>query len=228
VNKSDLQQQLESRLGYQFKDPALLRRALTHRSFGIPNNERLEFLGDSILGAIIGHYLFNTFPQASEGQLTRLRASLVKGDTLAKVARELDLGHTLIMGEGELKTGGSDRDSILADAVESLIGSIYLEADIDVCTRVVLSWFESRLSRLKPDKPLKDAKTELQEWLQSKGMPLPEYVIEKMAGQAHNQEITVSCSVQGMSQPFIATARNKKLAEKQAAAQALGALIGES
>ena len=218
--------QLQSRLGYEFNDAKLLKRALTHRSFGSPNNERLEFLGDSVLGAVIGHCLFAKFPNIAEGQLTRLRASLVKGDTLAQVAGELDIGPSLIMGEGEVKSGGRERESILADAVESLIGAVYLESGFDACAQVVLPWFESRLANIEIDKPLKDPKTELQELLQARGESLPEYTIAKVEGQAHNQMITVSAQVAGIDSPIVATAKNRKKAEKKAAAQAIKIIKG--
>ncbi len=221
-------QSLQTRLGYQFSDAQLFKRALTHRSFGSPNNERLEFLGDSILGAVIGHRLFAKFPNIAEGQLTRLRASLVKGDTLAQVARELDIGPILIMGEGEVKSGGRQRDSILADAVESLIGAIYLEVGFEACAKVVLPWFESRLDDIEVDKPLKDPKTQLQELLQARGADLPQYDIVKVDGQAHNQTITVSCQVSGITSPVTATAKNRKQAEKQAAAQAIKMIRGQN
>lgn len=221
MRKNSLLQQFQARIGYQFSDSRLLKRALTHRSFGSPNNERLEFLGDSILGAIIGHYLFDTYPKAAEGQLTRLRSSLVRGDTLAEVARELDIGDHLIMGEGELKSGGRDRDSLLADAVESIIGAVYLEAGFEACQEFVLRCYQSRLAAIAIDKPLKDPKTELQEMLQAMGKALPEYAIIDTEGKAHNQLITISCVVPGISEPFVAKAKNRKQAEKLAAANAI-------
>ncbi len=220
INKA-LLEQLQNRLGYTFSDPHLLRRALTHRSFGQSNNERLEFLGDSILGAVIGHYLYCTFPEAPEGQLTRLRAALVKGETLAQVAREFNFSDCLVLGEGELKSGGSNRDSILADSLESVIGAIYLEKGFNFCSELVLKWFHSRLAGLEVDKPLKDTKTQLQEYLQGQGKPLPLYAIEKVEGQAHEQMITISCQINHRCQPFIATARSRKQAEKLAAGEAI-------
>lgn len=224
MTKSSLLRDLEVRLDYEFRDNRLLQRALTHRSFGSPNNERLEFLGDSVLGAIIGHCLFDTYPEATEGQLTRIRASLVKGDTLAEVGRELDIGPCLILGSGEAKSGGRERDSLLADAVESLIGGIYLESGFTVCQGVVLRWFASRLSQLEIDKPLKDSKTQLQEMLQAQGLPLPVYTILDTEGQSHNQKITVSCTVEGVKEPFVATGKSRKQAEKLAAAAAINML----
>lgn len=228
MKKNNLLSQFQQRIDYQFVEKKLLKRALTHRSFGTPNNERLEFLGDSILGAIIGHYLFEAYPKAAEGQLTRLRSSLVRGDTLAEVARELEIGELLIMGEGELKSGGRDRDSLLADAVESIIGAVYLEAGFAVCQRFVLRCYQSRLAAIVIDKPLKDPKTELQEMLQAKGKALPEYTIIDTEGKSHNQLITVSCVIAGVSEPFVATAKNRKQAEKLAAASAITTLRDKS
>lgn len=219
--------EFQTQLGYHFNDSNLLKRALTHRSFGSPNNERLEFLGDSILGAIIGHYLFETYPAAAEGQLTRLRSSLVRGDTLAEIGRELNVGDYLIMGEGELKSGGRDRNSLLADAVESLIGGVYLESGFDVCKKVVLACYKSRLAAIVIDKPLKDAKTELQELLQAQGASLPEYSITSTEGQVHQQKITVSCRIEGYPKPFMAVGKSRKQAEKLAAASAIKVLRGE-
>ena len=218
--------QLQTRLGYSFNDSKLLRRALTHRSFGATNNERLEFLGDSVLGVIVGEALFHKFPEASEGQLTRLRSALVKGETLAKIARELELGACLVLGEGELKSGGDKRDSILADAVESIIGAIYLEQGLPEATRVVLAWLSSRIDKLELAKPLKDTKTQLQEFLQAQGKPLPEYTIVEVQGQAHDQVITVSCRVTGVADAITASARSRKQAEKLAAENALQKLQG--
>ncbi|WP_317929365.1 ribonuclease III [Halioxenophilus sp. WMMB6] len=216
---------LQTRLGYQFQDVGLLKRALTHRSFSADHNERLEFLGDSILGVVVGYHLFSKFPEASEGQLTRLRASLVKGETLAELARELDISSCLILGEGEVRSGGKERESILADALESVIGAIFLDADLSACTSTVLGWLQARLAKLELTKPLKDAKTQLQEYLQSLGKPLPSYTIEELQGQAHNQVITVSCRISDTGQVFLATARSRKQAEKMAAAQALETLM---
>ena len=166
---------LASRLGYDFTDQSLFVQALTHRSAGAGNNERLEFLGDAVLSVIIAQWLFERFPSASEGELTRLRSSLVKGSTLARIARELDLGACLQLGGGELKSGGHRRESILSDALEAIIGAIYVESGLDACRERVLDWFGDRLGAIVLGSDEKDAKTRLQEYLQSRGHPLPVY-----------------------------------------------------
>ncbi|WP_434064649.1 ribonuclease III [Sessilibacter corallicola] len=227
VNNPILLERLQKRLGYTFQNSSILQQALTHRSFGANNNERLEFLGDSLLGMFIGERLYEKFTNATEGELTRIRSSLVKGETLAQIAREFELGDCLIMGEGELKSGGFRRDSILADAVESIIAGIYLESGFETSRKVVLNWFGSRLDSLELAQTGKDPKTQLQEYLQACGAPLPKYGIETLEGEAHNQVITVSCEIQGFSQPFTASAKNKKQAEKKAAQLALNAIKAE-
>lgn len=224
VNNPILLERLQTRLRYKFKHLSTLEQALTHRSFGANNNERLEFLGDSLLGMFVGERLYEKFPNATEGELTRIRSSLVKGETLAEIAREFDLGECLIMGEGELKSGGFRRDSILADAVESIIAGVYLESGFEVCRDVVLNWFSSRLDGLELAQTGKDPKTQLQEFLQAAGAPLPKYDIQSLDGEAHNQIITVSCGINGFQTPFVASAKNKKQAEKKAAQLALNAL----
>ena len=216
---------LAERLGYAFRDSKLLRQALTHRSAGQPNNERLEFLGDAVLDLIIGEELFLRFPQASEGELTRLRASLVKGKTLSRLAHELNLGEFLQLGAGEKKSGGSRRESILADVVEAILGAIYLEADIDVCRQRVRCWFEQRLTAVTLEVDEKDAKTRLQELLQAQGRPLPVYEVTGTEGEPHNQTLTVACLVEGVDSPFVASATSRKRAEKKAAQLALGYLL---
>ena len=160
-------------LPYRFRDPALAQLALTHRSIGKPNNERLEFLGDALLGAIIAEMLYEVHPKASEGELSRLRAQLVNGQALAVLARELELGDELKLGPGELKSGGFRRDSILADAFEALVAAVYLDGGFDACRDVIRGWFGERIAALR--RSSKDAKTRLQEWLQAGGWPLPDY-----------------------------------------------------
>lgn len=218
---------LSARLGYEFRDAGLLRRALTHRSAGPLNNERLEFLGDAVLDLVIAEELYRRFPSASEGELTRLRALLVKGKTLSKVAHELDVGCCLFLGGGELKTGGQHRDSILADAVEAILGAIYLESGIDSCRSRIHDWYRDRLDALSVHTEEKDAKTRLQEYLQYLGKPLPVYTVIGTEGQPHDQTLTVSCVVQGLSEPVVARASNRKQAEKRAAQLALNMLQGE-
>lgn len=220
VNKIALSR-LQSKLSYEFKDPGLFTLALSHRSVGAHNNERLEFLGDSILNFIIARALFDQFSSAREGQLSRLRAQLVKGETLAELAREFDLGPCLLLGEGEMKSGGQRRDSILADAVEALIGAIYIDSDFDTCCRCVLHWYRDRLAQLSLASPAKDAKTRLQEYLQSRREPLPDYQVVNIEGEAHAQSFTVECRVSLLNKPEVATATSRRVAEKQAAALVL-------
>lgn len=214
-------QQLQNRLGYEFKTPALLRQALTHRSHGAHNNERLEFLGDSILNLVIGDALFTRFSDVREGQLSRLRSQLVKGETLAEIAREFQLGECLILGEGEMKSGGHGRDSILADSVEALIGAIYTETDFDTCRQHVLSWFAPRLASLTVDTSGKDPKSRLQEHLQSLRKPLPEYEVVEAAGESHAQIFTIECRVVLLKQAVRAQATSRREAEKMAATEIL-------
>lgn len=213
--------QLQNRLGYEFKAPTLLQLALTHRSHGAHNNERLEFLGDSILNLVIGDALFKRFSDVREGQLSRLRSQLVKGETLAEIAREFQLGECLILGEGEMKSGGHGRDSILADSVEALIGAIYTETDFDTCRKHVLSWFAKRLDALTVDTSAKDPKSRLQEYLQSLRKPLPEYEVVEAEGESHAQVFTVECRVVLLKQAVRAQATNRRDAEKIAATEIL-------
>lgn len=218
----DALETLQDRLGYRFDDRALLEQALTHRSANRRvNNERLEFLGDAHLGQVISNYLFRNFPEASEGQLTRMRAMLVRGQTLADVARELAVGDHLVLGGGEMKSGGSRRDSILADALEALIGAMVLDGGEQTCKSVVLQWFESRLAEMSPAAVRKDAKTRLQEWLQGRQHPLPEYEVLEIRGQAPNQEFDVVCRLTTLAAEFQATAASRRKAEQGAAGAAL-------
>ena len=204
-------------LGYQFCNPQLFIQALTHRSADPRHNERLEFLGDSLLGVFIAEYLYKTFPKAKEGQLSRLRSQLVKGETLAEIAKEFDLGESVILGEGELKSGGHRRGSILADCIEALIGAIYLDSNFDTCRQAVLPWFASRLDSIVIEKVSKDPKSELQELLQSKGEPLPEYDVISVEGKSHEQTFTVSCKVALLKDSKVVSASSRKQAEKLAA-----------
>ncbi|PUA30538.1 MAG: ribonuclease III [Cellvibrio sp. 79] len=210
-------QRLEERLGYQFENQRQLQLALTHRSHGATNNERLEFLGDSILNFIIGEVLFSRFPEAREGQLSRLRSQLVKGETLAELAREFEMGDCLILGEGELKSGGRGRDSILADSVEAIIGAIYCERGLDVCRERVLNWFATRIAAISIDTSAKDAKSRLQEYLQAQRQPLPEYAVINVGGEGHAQVFTIECRVVIAKKPTQAIASSRREAEKQSA-----------
>ena len=214
-------QRLQERLGYQFSNQKLLQLALTHRSHGATNNERLEFLGDSILNFVIGEALFSRFVDVREGQLSRLRSQLVKGETLAEIAREFELGECLILGEGEMKSGGNSRDSILADSVEALIGAIFTETDFETCRSHVLRWYDSRLAELTINTTAKDAKSRLQEHLQSLRMPLPDYQVVEAAGESHAQIFTIECRVALLKQAVRAQASNRRDAEKLAASEIL-------
>lgn len=213
---------LMGRLGYTFSDEALLSLALTHRSVSRNrNNERLEFLGDAQLGQIISVALFERFPEAAEGQLTRMRASLVRGKTLAEVARELDLGDYLRLGGGELKSGGFRRDSILADALEAIIGAMLVDGGQARCREVVLSLFAERLSNITPQNAEKDPKTRLQEWLQARRFELPVYQMLHVEGLAPKQVFDVACELDLVEQTFRAKGASRRKAEQEAAAQAL-------
>lgn len=213
-------------LGYQFNDENKLKLALTHRSVsGNHNNERLEFLGDAILGMIIAEYLYQRFPQEKEGRLTRLRATLVKQESLAELGRNLKLGDYLSLGAGELKSGGFRRDSILADTVEALLGAIYLDSQsVDACRRCLLSWYGSRLEQVSTEPSLKDPKSRLQEYLQSHHLPLPVYSVLSVFGEDHNQTFKVQCHVDH-SPPVQGSGNSRRYAE-QAAATALLRQLG--
>lgn len=221
MSKVDPYLPLYRRLNYTFAEPANLTLALTHRSADKLHNERLEFLGDAILGMVIGKVLYLRFPSQPEGKLTRMRSSLVKGDTLAEVAREFELGDLLLLGPGELKSGGFRRDSILADAVEAIIGALYLEAGMDKCEALVLEWFAPRINALDPDAVSKDDKTRLQEYLQGKKLPLPLYQVTDVKGKSHDQTFYVECSVEGLKQTVLGRGNSRRRAEQQAAKKVL-------
>ena len=216
---------LQKQLGYQFAQPQLCLQALTHRSVSSKTNyERLEFMGDALLGVIIACYLYERFPSEDEGRLTRLRSTLVRQDSLAAIAKDLKLGEHLILGSGEMKSGGHRRESILADAVEALIGAIYLDsADINIVRDVVLKWYEPYLDTLEPKDTLKDPKTRLQELLQGKHLPLPEYTLTATQGEAHNQTFTVQCRVEGAPNT-VGLGHSRRYAEQSAASQLLAIL----
>lgn len=213
-------------LDHDFTDPALLVRALTHRSFGTPHYERLEFLGDAILNFTVAEAVYQARPRASEGDLTRLRSRLVRDRTLAEIARELDLGRHLLLGSGELKSGGHLRDSILADAVEAVIGAVYLDAGIEAARRVVNGLLAERIRDLPEAEDLKDPKTRLQEFLQARGLPLPDYQLDAESGADHERVFTVACRVDGLDTPITARARSMRRAEQAAARKVLEALTG--
>jgi ribonuclease-3 len=205
------------RLGLTFKNPQLFTTALTHRSASSNNNERLEFLGDSILGFVIAHKLYELFPSASEGVLSRLRASLVNQGFLADLARKHQLGDYLLLGSGELKSGGFRRDSILSDAFEAIIGALYSDQGMDACQQWILQLFEEKLKDLSLDNWQKDPKTQLQELMQSKKMDLPDYTLLTMSGLAHEQTFKVKCTTTLISESCIGTGNSRKKAEQSAA-----------
>ncbi len=212
---------LQRRLGYQFLDVTLLNLALTHRSASGTHNERLEFLGDSILSLVIADDLYHRFPGVDEGDMSRMRATLVRGHTLAELGREFALGDVLQLGPGELKSGGFRRDSILADAVEAIIGAIYLDQGIEFARKIVLFWYKERLEQIQPGNNQKDPKTRLQEFLQGRRKPLPAYNVTKVHGEAHNQQFTVECDVAGLDGPVLGKGSSRRKAEQAAAELAL-------
>lgn len=212
---------LQASIGYRFSDEALIEQALTHRSVGSRNNERLEFLGDGALNFIIASELFSRFPELEEGDLSRLRAELVNKRTLAHVARDLKLGDRLNLGPGELKSGGFRRDSILADALEAVIGAIFLDAGFEVTNEVVLRLFHRRIEDMPPVEQLKDPKTRLQEFLQAHQRELPDYQLIKTSGADHKRQFRVSCQVQGLAECVVGEGRSRRKAEQRAAAAAL-------
>ena len=216
--------ELGHRLTYTFRRPELLDQALTHRSKGATNYERLEFLGDSILGFAISSELYNRYPDLYEGELTRLRASLVNKNTLATLARNLGLGNYLRLGEGELKSGGYDRDSILADALEALFGAVCKDSSVEEATRVILHLFHERLDNLDPHSIPKDPKTQLQEYLQKHSLPTPIYLVREVTGEAHNQNFVVECRVSGLDNPVLGQGSNRRHAEQEAAGRVLDLL----
>ena len=212
---------LQRKLGYQFNSSELMTLALTHRSANGTHNERLEFLGDSILSFVVADDLYHRFPFVDEGDMSRMRATLVRGKTLAELGREFELGDYLLLGPGELKSGGFRRDSILADCVEAIIGAVYLDSDVETVRQVVLAWYKSRLDTIEPGINQKDPKTRLQECLQGRRLPLPAYTVTKVQGEAHNQAFTIHCIIQGFEQPIIGTGTSRRKAEQQAAEKAL-------
>lgn len=222
-----LTQRLQQALGYTFIQPALLMQALTHRSFGAVNNERLEFLGDAVLNCTVARRLYEAFPHLPEGSLSRLRANLVCQETLAEIAIRLQLGESLLLGEGELKSGGFRRPSILADALESLLGAIFLEAGFDEAQRVVRGLFDPLVAKIDPKASGKDAKTQLQEMLQSRRLPLPDYRLIDTQGEAHDQSFIVECVLTKLALRTRGVGKSRRAAEQEAARQACAALKNE-
>lgn len=210
---------------HRFSRQELLTQALTHRSAGAPHNERLEFLGDALVNLIVAEALYQHWPQADEGALTRARAELVRESALASIARQLDLGAKLILGPGEMKSGGHRRDSILADALEALVASIYVDAGFETCRAVVMPWFQAVMEALPPPHKVgKDAKTRLQEWLQGKQKPLPIYTLVSEGGEEHAKTFHVTCTLQHPELVTEGEGASRRAAEQMAADAALQAL----
>lgn len=218
---------LYTKIGYTFNNVGLLEQAMTHRSHKGQHNERLEFLGDSILSFVIANELYKRFPKSREGDLSRMRSTLVRGQTLAEFGLEFNLGDYLRLGPGELKSGGYRRESTLADAVEAIIGAVFLDSGIDTCSNLILSWYKFRLDEISPGLNQKDPKTLLQEYLQARKLPLPNYTVIDTKGQAHNQSFTVECVVEGMNS-IVSVGSSRRKAEQKAAEKALKIIKHES
>lgn len=212
---------LQKRLGYQFSQPQLLTQALTHRSFASKNNERLEFLGDGVLNFIVAHQLFKRFPKLPEGDLSRLRAQLVKEATLFEIALALTLGDFLRLGEGELKSAGWRRPSILSDALEAIIGATYLDGGFPEAEAMVIKLYEDRLDTIDPKVIDKDAKSKLQEYLQAKKVDLPEYEVTSIQGEAHAQSFEVACKINKLNVQTVGKGTSRRNAEQEAAKLAM-------
>ncbi len=216
---------LEKAMGHTFSDASLLHTALTHRSHSAPHNERLEFLGDSILNGVISRQLFSRFPELPEGDLSRLRANLVRQDSLHQLALSLALGKFLRLGEGELKSGGSQRPSILADVLEALFGAIWLDAGYDIASAVIVRLYDKMLDAIVPGKTMKDAKTRLQEYLQGRRLPLPLYVLIGTEGESHAQQFRIACQIDSLQIQTEGKGASRRAAEQIAAERALERLI---
>ena len=215
----------EKNLGYRFSDGDLLDLALTHRSASARNNERLEFLGDAVLGMVIANAVFRRRPDAGEGILSRIRSRLVRGETLSDIARELDLGALVRLGSGEVRTGAHQRSSILSNAVEAIIGAIYLDGGMAETERVILALYRDRLSQLPGEDELTDPKTRLQEWLQARGHHPPAYKVNNIAGAAHAQTFEVVCAVDALGITVAGHGASRRVAEQEAAARALERIL---
>jgi ribonuclease-3 len=219
---------LLDRLGYAFRDAALLRQALTHRSYGTPHNERLEFVGDAVLNCVIARALYERFPAVAEGDLSRARAGLVNQDTLARVARRLQLGEAVRLGEGELRSGGSDRASILADALEALFGATFVDGGYDAARAAVEAAYADVLREADPASLSKDPKTRLQELLQARRIAVPDYAVVATHGEAHAQSFDVECRIAALGVVSTGTGSSRRAAEQAAAAAALLEVAGRA
>ena len=215
---------LEQKLGYSFSDAALLQVALTHRSHSSPHNERLEFIGDSILNCVVARALFDRFPDVPEGDLSRLRANLVCQQSLHRLALSLALGSFLRLGEGELKSGGAQRPSILADALEALFGAIWRDAGFEVASGVIVRLYHDTIQAISPGKPIKDAKTRLQEYLQGRRLALPKYTLTATEGEAHAQQFKIACEIESLKLVAEGRGASRRVAEQMAAERILESL----
>lgn len=218
---STLINELQKKLGYSFKKPELLVQALTHCSASKKHNERLEFLGDAVLNYVITNTLYQHLPYADEGDMSRMRASLVQGNTLAEIACEFDLGKYIYLGTGELKSGGYKRKSILANTIEALIGGVFLDSGIKFAEQLIINWYRFRINNINFKNKQKDPKTRLQEYLQERHLSLPNYLVQKVCGKAHNQEFTIYCYVSSLSNPVIGNGSSRRRAEQASAEQVL-------
>ena len=218
---------LQGRLCYQFSDPTLLKRALTHRSAGRHHNERLEFLGDAVIGLATATAFYDLFPDADEGVLSRLRALVVSGQSLAAIAKDIDLSSCLILGESERKSGGRHRDSILADTLEALVGAVALDAGPEKALQVAGGWLRSAVESASPTDTI-DAKTQLQEWCQARGEALPKYTVVEVSGSDHQQSFRVSCRLPSRQCETEASGTSRRRAEKSAAADMLNQVSGQT
>jgi ribonuclease-3 len=216
---------LRERLGHAFHQPELLARALTHRSHGATHNERLEFVGDAVLNCVVAAALFERFPTIPEGELSRVRASLVNRDTLARLARELGLGTEISLGEGEVRSGGGERPSILADALEAIFGAVFVDAGFEVARAAIERVYAAEFIGLDPAALGKDPKTRLQEWLQARRLAVPEYAVTGISGEAHAQMFTIECRVPALAIVATGTGTNRRAAEQDAAAQAFARAV---
>ena len=215
---------LQKQINYSFKNIDLLIHALTHRSANKIHNERLEYLGDSILSYVIAEALFERFPKVDEGDLSQMRSSLVCGETLAKMGQNFNIGDSMILGPGELKSGGHRRESIISDAVEAIIGAIYLDSDIQTIKQLILAWYQTRLVQIQPGIKQKDSKTRLQEYLQGQRQNRPVYLIVEVIGDDHEQEFVVQCKLENDDNQYLGRGVNRRKAEQAAAQMAIDKL----
>ena len=218
---------LADELGFSFRRPELVRQALTHRSYGTPHNERLEFIGDAVLNCVIAEALFERFPASSEGELSRVRASLVNRETLARLARATSLAREILVGDGESRSGGGERPSILADALEAVFGAVFVDGGYEAARAVILRIYERVWRDLDPTALAKDAKTRLQEWLQARRMPVPEYVVMGLSGEAHAQTFTVACRIPALGIAAEGSGTSRRGAEQAAAERAYAAVVDQ-